>query len=44
MAEKGRIVFLNGVTSAGKTSTARALQERGDMFFTPFQTACFILW
>ncbi len=30
---KGRIVFLNGVTSSGKTSIAKALQERGDIFF-----------
>ncbi|MDE5951168.1 MAG: chemotaxis protein, partial [Acetatifactor sp.] len=26
--EKGRIIFLNGVTSAGKTSIVEALQER----------------
>lgn len=31
--EKGRIVFLNGVTSAGKTSITEAIQERDDMFF-----------
>ena len=31
--EKGRIIFLNGVTSAGKTSIVEALQERGDVFF-----------
>ncbi len=31
--EKGRIVFLNGVTSAGKTSIVEALQERDDIFF-----------
>lgn len=31
--EKGRIVFLNGVTSAGKTSIAEAIQERDEMFF-----------
>ena len=31
--EKGRIVFLNGVTSAGKTSIVEALQERDDVFF-----------
>lgn len=31
--EKGRIVFLNGVTSAGKTSIVDALQEREDVFF-----------
>lgn len=30
---KGRIVFLNGVTSAGKTSIVEALQEREDPFF-----------
>lgn len=31
--DKGRIVFLNGVTSAGKTSIAEAMQERDDIFF-----------
>lgn len=31
--EKGRIVFLNGVTSAGKTSIVDALQSREDVFF-----------
>lgn len=31
--KKGRIIFLNGVTSAGKTSIAKALQERDDIFF-----------
>ena len=31
--EKGKIVFLNGVTSAGKTSIVEALQERDDIFF-----------
>ena len=31
--EKGRIIFLNGVTSAGKTSIVEALQEREDVFF-----------
>ena len=31
--EKGRIIFLNGVTSAGKTSIVEALQERDDIFF-----------
>lgn len=30
---KGRIIFLNGVTSAGKTSLVEALQERDDVFF-----------
>lgn len=30
---KGRIIFLNGVTSAGKTSIAEAMQERDDIFF-----------
>jgi len=30
---KGRILFLNGVTSAGKTSIVEALQERDDVFF-----------
>ncbi len=33
MAEKGRIIFLNGVTSAGKTSIVEALQRRDDLFF-----------
>ena len=31
--EKGRIVFLNGVTSAGKTSIVEAIQDRDDVFF-----------
>lgn len=31
--EKGRIIFLNGVTSAGKTSIVEALQEHDDVFF-----------
>lgn len=31
--ERGRIIFLNGVTSAGKTSIVEALQEREDVFF-----------
>lgn len=31
--EKGRIVFLNGVTSSGKTSVVEAVQERKDIFF-----------
>ena len=31
--KKGRIIFLNGVTSAGKTSIVEALQERDDIFF-----------
>ena len=30
---KGRITFLNGVTSSGKTSIVEALQERNDVFF-----------
>lgn len=30
---KGRIIFLNGVTSSGKTSIVEALQEREDIFF-----------
>ncbi len=33
MMEKGRILFLNGVTSAGKTSIVEALQERERPFF-----------
>ena len=31
--EKGRILFLNGVTSSGKTSLVEALQARKDVFF-----------
>ena len=31
--QKGRIIFLNGVTSSGKTSIVEALQERKDIFF-----------
>ena len=31
--QKGRIIFLNGVTSSGKTSIVEALQERDDIFF-----------
>lgn len=31
--EKGRILFLNGITSAGKTSIVDALQNRDDIFF-----------
>ena len=31
--EKGRVIFLNGVTSAGKTSIVDALQARKDVFF-----------
>ncbi len=30
---KGRIIFLNGVTSSGKTSIVDALQARDDVFF-----------
>lgn len=30
---KGRIIFLNGVTSSGKTSIVEAMQEKGDIFF-----------
>ena len=30
---QGRIIFLNGVTSSGKTSIVEALQEREDAFF-----------
>lgn len=30
---KGRIIFLNGVTSAGKTSIVESLQNREDVFF-----------
>ncbi len=31
--QKGRILFLNGVTSAGKTSIVDALQSRREVFF-----------
>ncbi len=31
--EKGKIIFLNGVTSSGKTSIVEALQDRDDVFF-----------
>lgn len=31
--EKGRIIFLNGVTSAGKTSIVEALQRQEEIFF-----------
>ena len=31
--EKGRIIYLNGVTSSGKTSSVEALQARRDVFF-----------
>lgn len=31
--EKGRIIFLNGVTSAGKTSIVEALQNQEEIFF-----------
>lgn len=31
--ENGRILFLNGVTSSGKTSIVDALQAREDIFF-----------
>ena len=30
---KGRIIFLNGVTSSGKTSIVEALQDREDCYF-----------
>lgn len=30
---KGKIIFLNGVTSAGKTSIVEALQNQEDIFF-----------
>ena len=31
--QKGKIVYLNGVTSTGKTSIARAMQDSSDEFF-----------
>lgn len=33
MVKKGKIIFLNGVTSSGKTSIVEALQRRDDVFF-----------
>lgn len=33
MMEKGQILFLNGVTSSGKTSIVDALQARDDVYF-----------
>lgn len=31
--QKGKIIFLNGVTSSGKTSIVEALQDREDCYF-----------
>ena len=31
--KKGKIIYLNGVTSAGKTSIVEALQRKGRAFF-----------
>lgn len=31
--KKGHIIYLNGVTSTGKTSITKALQDREDIFF-----------
>ena len=31
--EKGKIIYLNGVSSSGKTSIVRAIQSRKDVFF-----------
>lgn len=31
--EKGHIIYLNGVTSSGKTSIVEAIQDREDVFF-----------
>ncbi len=31
--KKGRVIYLNGVTSAGKTSIVEAIQDRDDVFF-----------
>lgn len=42
--QKGRIIFLNGVTSSGKTSIVEALQERDDIFFMLLQTICSNRW
>ena len=30
---KGRIIYLNGVTSSGKTSIVEAMQDREDCYF-----------
>ncbi len=42
--KKGRIIFLNGVTSSGKTSIVDALQEREDIFFYVVAKTCFRKW
>jgi len=31
--EKGKIIYLNGVTSTGKTSIARVIQDTSNDFF-----------
>ena len=31
--EKGKIIYLNGVTSTGKTSIARMIQDKANEFF-----------
>lgn len=41
--KKGRIVFLNGVTSSGKTSIVEALQERDTSVYTPAECADIIV-
>ncbi len=33
MRKKGKVIFLNGVTSSGKTSIVEALQDREDCYF-----------
>lgn len=42
--EKGRIIFLNGVTSAGKTSIVESLQYQEDIFFMLLRMTYFRKW
>lgn len=42
--EKGRIIFLNGVTSAGKTSIVESLQSQEDIFFMLLLMIYFKKW
>ncbi|WP_337588386.1 phosphotransferase-like protein [Paenibacillus gorillae] len=39
---KGKIVFLNGVTSSGKTSILEAIQLRSDILYRLLK--CFARW
>ena len=41
--EKGKVIFLNGVTSSGKTSIVDALQDRDDVFFYVVANDLFIM-